>query len=97
MRELTKIAIVIVIPVLFAIVCFGVSESVMNGYKDCFGLHSIPVPPNCADSGTLLTRDILWFLGIILFVTPLATSIIIEWRKTFDKEIKMESIKISEQ
>src|SRR5688572_13306173 len=102
MREFTKNALAFVIPIIFAIVCFGVSASVMNGLEDCWrtdtfhGTYMIPNVPNCADDRTLLTRDVFLFFGIILMFAPFLAWLIIDWRKEFGKENEIESIKISE-
>lgn len=100
MREFTKNAFVFVIPIIFAIVCFRVSLSVMNGYVDCslvvIDYFPNESPTNCASDRTLLTRDVFWFLGIILIFAPLAAWLISDWRKEFAKENEIESIKISE-
>jgi hypothetical protein len=102
MRDSAKNALAFIIPLFFAVICIGVSLAVMNGYQDCSIFPEIdffphpPGPDNCADDRTLLTRDVFWFLGIILLFAPLAATIIMWWRKEYDEEIKLESIKISE-
>jgi hypothetical protein len=103
MRDSAKNALAFIVPVFFAIVCFIVSLAVMNGLEDCWrtdshhGTYMIPNTPNCANDRTLLTRDVFWFLGIILLFAPMAATIIMWWRKEYGEEIKVESIKISEQ
>jgi len=102
MTDSAKNALAFIIPIFFAVICLGTSVSVMNGYEDCSVFPKVDFfphpsgPDNCADDRTLLTRDVFLFLGIILIVSPFAAAILTDLRKEYGKEIKMESIKISE-
>lgn len=98
MKESATSPLPFMISIFFALICFGISVAVMNGYEDCSLLDStdsIPKyrPSNCADDRTLLTRDVFWFLGIILILAPFAAEILFYWRRK-PKENELESIKI---
>lgn len=98
MRNFAKKALAFIGPISFAVICFGISVAVMDGFEDCSLFDrsdSLPKyrPSNCANDGTLLTRDVFWFLGIILILAPFAAEILFYWRRK-PKENEIESIKI---
>lgn len=94
MKRYWKDVLAVVIVVFLGTICLRLSNLMMTGLEDCSNFDRItdtipapPRPPNCADEDTLFKRDGSQFVGIALFLVPIAWFVILMWRKNqLDKE-----------
>ena len=98
MKNSVKAALVFVIPLVLAFICFKQSSDVMN---DCWrpetktSFHPADMP-DCDDDGILMTRDVFRFLGAALILGQAASVLIMYRRKGQIEQIEIDAIKISE-
>lgn len=104
MNGFPKYVLIFFVPFLMAIGCLMISDSIMDGFEDCNHIyrlsHTIPplrFPDNCADSKSLLNRDILSYSALGLFIIPFVVIMIISWREKQTEDEGLSAIKISEQ
>lgn len=91
---------IIIIPLILGIGCLLSASYIMDGYEDCVEIfvsngHTVPefIPDNCADSKTLLNRDILNYSGYFLLFLPIAISILLALREGESEESVIKLIK----
>lgn len=110
--EITKqTARMILMLLALAVCCFLLSfyvesgrQDILNGHEDCRGVDSFTIPNKCADSQIIGNLEVMEFkgevcvtLGVLLILTSIFLPIFTIRRKEQTEEIKMESIKFSEQ
>ena len=103
MKQYARYTLAFAAPVFLAVVFLRLSSFVMTGFEDCTYIdrlsHTIPPlprPDNCADSRTLMSRDILEFFGIGLFLVPIALVAVLIWRKRQSEETEIEAVRLSQ-
>ena len=63
-------------------------QNEMRGFQDCYGIHTVPAPTNCADNKMLAVRDdlrfkiqILHLCGLGCFLLSVAVPVLIHRRE----------------
>lgn len=100
-KKHVKYFLAFAVPIFFAVVCLRFSSLVLIGFEDCTTIdrlsHTIPPlprPENCADGNTLMSRYVLQFIGIGLFLVPIALAAVLIWRGKQSEELEVDSILI---
>lgn len=94
MKNIKRILLTFIIPLILAIICNEVADYLMSGKSDCNVLDCMGCQPNqlpCADQKTLLYRDIFMYCSLGLFLLAFVTPIIVILR---NKPQRIDSVSI---